>query len=191
MVILLTKDINLLPTEIIDDRKSRERTNLIILLSILITVTAFSLLLIPYNQLLRLEGKKRHLKESISRLSNITAVEKKLEEEKGKLVFRKKVLSMIETEEYDILLVLEKIEKLIPEDIFFLSLTTSGNKLTISGAAKNKEAVADLIHSMKELNIFEDVFVPSIIGVQTGVEEDQAGIKNFTMNCTIKTGKGN
>ncbi|NLY44104.1 MAG: PilN domain-containing protein [Clostridiaceae bacterium] len=189
---MIAKDINLLPYRIIKQRKSRDRTKLIILLSVLIAETTFSLLLIPYNEIVQLEARKRYLEDSITKIGNVEDIEKEIQLEQRKLDMRQAVLSVVEQEDYDILAVLEQTEELMPGEVFFLSLTTSRSGVTIAGIAENELVVAELIRNMKKVPFFEKVFVPSITERGSGSSGDleTKGV-SFIMNCTFKAGKDN
>lgn len=189
---MIIKDINLLPPDILNLRKRKKRANVFILLTILMVLTMFSLLLIPYKELTQLEQQKRDLQENIFGMSNVVGNDKLLSIAKNKVDSRKKFLDQIE-KDHNILLILEQIEKLMPTDMFFLSISTTENNLFISGIAKNDIVLADFIHSMKALNIFKNVFVPSISEIEENIGENNEKVvtKKFIMNCIIKTGKGN
>lgn len=180
------KDINLLPDKVVKDRKTRERTNMIILLSVLIVVTALSLLLIPINQMTELEASKKQYEQKIEKMLEIETLEKQLEVAQRNLLIRQKVIEAIQREEQDILFVLEQIEKITPKDLKFVSLTISGDTVNISGVTQSDVVIADFIRSMKMLNLFEDIFVPGITGHFKPNEEQSQEDKQFTLSAVLR-----
>ncbi|WHH59660.1 PilN domain-containing protein [Petroclostridium sp. X23] len=192
---MVVKDLNLLPQRVIKQRKSRERTNLIILIAIFVAVSAFSLLLIPFNEMLQLKSKKEFLQQSMPELQKVLESEKQLALEQEKLKLRMNVLNTIQTQELNILEIIESTEKVIPDDLFLMSLAVSGDSVNITGVAKSDVVVADFIRSMRQIGLFDKVFVSNVKGNQAAKQgnADQGTDETyqFNMSCTLKTVKGN
>ncbi|MGE4282255.1 MAG: PilN domain-containing protein [Clostridia bacterium] len=189
----MIKDINLLPPIVIRQRKSRERTKLIILLSILAVVSIFSLMLIPLNEIFRLEAKKEYLQHSMFGVQDVLEDENILADEQDRLELRMKMLNAVQTQDVNVLNIIQKTEELIPGELFFMSLTVTENNVNIAGVARSEVAVADFIRSMRQLGLFDKVFVSTMKGNRPTLESSVEGTNivnyQFNMNCTLKSGK--
>lgn len=56
------------------------------------------------------------------------------------------------------------IRDMVPEDLFFKSITIHPDNIEICGIAKNKIAIAEIKHNFKSIGIFENIFIPTISG---------------------------
>jgi Tfp pilus assembly protein PilN len=145
--------------------------------------------------MLQLKSKKEFLQQSMPEMQKILINEKQLGLEQEKLELRRNVLKMVQSQELDILNIIENTEDIIPDELFALSLSVSKDSINISGVAKSDVAVADFIRSMRQTGLFEKVFVSSVQndGSYNQNTNDMENDKNykFNMNCTLKTVKGN
>ena len=194
---MIVKDINLLPVEIINARKSIERTRLILLISVLIVVCIFSFMVVNYTEILGLKERKTQLTDLIKQAREIEDVENVVAADTALLYLRQNVLSVVEDSGDNTLEILEEIESLMPKKLFFLNMSFSKDSITLSGVAASNIVVADLIKSVKDLGIFEDVFVPSLtsqgkglLDIEVTEEEKKEQPVSFSMNCTLKGAEG-
>ena len=96
--------------------------------------------------------------------------------------FINKVAIEIDKDDYDILNMLTGMEGRIPSAMTLNSISVSGNKVTMTGQAESDTVIADFIYEMKRLNLFDDIFVPSISDAG-GVESAQ---KSFNVGMTLR-----
>lgn len=178
---MISKDFNFIPYEIIKVQKSRQKANMIFLLAILFVVSALSLLLIPYNQVKRLESQKAAYEAGIESIKDIESYERLLTLENQKLTLYKSFLGQVTDNEKVTIEMLETIEEVIPKEAFLTSVTVTETSLTLGGNAKSNLILADFIRSLKLTGLFDDVFLPSL---DTGIQSTE-GI-DFSLDCTIK-----
>ncbi len=68
----------------------------------------------------------------------------------------------------------------LPEEVFLQSIKMSLDKVEIQGVAKNKMSIALVENNLSRIEIFENVFIPSII--------ENSGYYTFTLSFTFKGG---
>ncbi len=180
---MTNKDFNFLPEEITKAQKNRQKINLVILLSILFVVTAFSLLLIPYNEIKRLEGVRDDYERKIQNVIAIEEVERNLSFEERRLEVRQELMYLIEEEEKPMLFFIEKIEETIPVDVSLNAISISANSIQVRGVAKSDIVLANFIRNMKETGLFEGVYGPSF---NTSESRDDESRVNFTVECLLR-----
>ena len=181
---MIKKDFNFLPPEIIRAQKNRQKVNLAILLSIFFLVAGFSLLLIPYNEMKRLEDLKAPYERKIETVIEIEEVEKMVTFEKQRLMIRQDLMHVIDQEAKPMLFWMEEIEKALPEDVAVNAMSLTANSIRVGGVAKSDIVLGNFIRNMKQLGLFEEVHVPAF---NTGAahEEHESGI-SFTLEGLIK-----
>ncbi len=69
----------------------------------------------------------------------------------------------------------------LPEDLFFQSLSMTNNQLQIQGMAPNRQTIAEYLHNMDALGIFEDVHISNI-----GRTSEEASEYTFVLSCRVK-----
>ncbi len=177
------KDFNFVPYEILKQQRSKNKINLIVLVSILIVVLAFSLLLIPYTELKNLEAKKVFFETSIQSTAKIDDIVKLISIKQVLLAVKEDVLEQIEQNESDLILVLEELEKALPEDTYIQAISFSEKGIKLSGVARSDVVLANFIRSLKHTGLFEEVYVPGYSGGSDGLEDNVT----FTVDCMIKS----
>lgn len=75
-------------------------------------------------------------------------------------------------------LLIYTIRDAIPRGVFFQRMLIDTQKVEIQGTAENKIAIAEFQHNLETVMDFQDIFVPSIAGIE--------GNYNFTITFTIK-----
>ena len=181
---MINKDFNFIPYEILRAQKNRQKANMAVLLTILAVVSAFSFLLIPYNEIQSLEARKESYERSIQAILGIENYEKLLALEMEKLSVRQNVMNMISKEEKDFLLVLEAIEDAVSTDVFLTSVSLSVSGVKLTGTAASELALADFIRDVKLTGLFEDVYLPSY-NMDGGSGKQTV---TFTVDCLLVTG---
>lgn len=82
---------------------------------------------------------------------------------------------------------LRKISSTTPEKVFFQSISITDKAVQIQCSSSSKVSAAELLHNMKALGIFEEVFMP---GINSSTEDNNAQ-QRFTLICTLKGGTNN
>ena len=82
---------------------------------------------------------------------------------------------------------IRKISSTTPEKVYFQSISISDKAVQIQCSSDSKISAAELLHNMKALGIFEEVFMPGI----TSSSEDNNAQQSFTLICTLKGGAKN
>jgi type IV pilus assembly protein PilN len=82
---------------------------------------------------------------------------------------------------------IRKISSTTPEKVFFQSISITDKAVQIQCSSDSRISAAELLHNMKELDIFEDVFMP---GINSGAEDNDS-LQSFTLICTLKGGEIN
>jgi type IV pilus assembly protein PilN len=76
---------------------------------------------------------------------------------------------------------LKDISSTLPSEVLFNSLEVVENTISIKGVSKNRQAVAELEHNLRELTIMSDVYVNSI-APQGSVKDEYS----FDIKCVLK-----
>jgi|LSQX01.1.fsa_nt_gb Tfp pilus assembly protein PilN len=168
----IKKDINLIPKDILKQRRGREQTRVLLLVLILIVFLSLSILLIFYNQSMQMGRRIIQLERDIEALPDIQRYEKAHEYYTDFIDYLNNVTIEIDKVDFDILNMLLSIEGRIPSAMRISSISVSGEIVTITGIADNDVVIADFIYGMKRLSIFEDTFVPSISGDNYGMQRN-------------------
>lgn len=83
---------------------------------------------------------------------------------------------------YDFIL---DLEELMPESMGFTNFQSSSGVISISGEARGKEPIAELIIQLKALPYIDDVFVTNI---SETFDEFDVPLTTFSFSCTMKDG---
>ena len=82
---------------------------------------------------------------------------------------------------------IRKISSTTPEKVFFQSISISDKAVQIQCSSDSKISAAELLHNMKALDIFEEVYMP---GINSSTQDNNAQ-QSFTLICTLKGGANN
>ncbi|MBK1810494.1 PilN domain-containing protein [Clostridium sp. YIM B02505] len=76
--------------------------------------------------------------------------------------------------------ILDKINLAVPKEVSFNNISLDESNISFNGQSKNRQAIGELQHNLKGLDIFEVVQVNSITG-----DEADSNYK-FDLKCTLK-----
>ena len=82
---------------------------------------------------------------------------------------------------------IRKISSTTPQKVYFQSISISDKTVQIQCSSDSKVSAAELLHNMKALGIFEEVFMPGI----NSSTQDNNSAQSFTLICTLKGGASN
>ena len=82
---------------------------------------------------------------------------------------------------------IRKISSTTPEKVSFQSISISDKVVQIQCSSDSKVSAAELLHNMKALGIFEEVFMP---GINSSTQDNNSS-QSFTLICTLKGGASN
>jgi type IV pilus assembly protein PilN len=101
-----------------------------------------------------------------------------LKEYKSALTVLNSQLAMSDTVQTDLF---NFISSTVPVDITINSLSINGGNIVIQGTSILRESVAQLEKNLKDIDIIDKVFIPSI-----AEQEEEISNYSFSVNCTIK-----
>ncbi|QEK12132.1 PilN domain-containing protein [Crassaminicella thermophila] len=162
-----------------NSKKIAYRVGVFILLGIFIIIPLMNLYTIRKleNEVVE-TNNTMNTSENYEERKDIEIKVQKIDELKKKL----KKLKKIETDikEKDIIndFLIYTIRDMVPENLFFESITIHPDNVEICGIAKNKIAIAELKHNFKNIDIFKNIFIPTISGNE--------GRYEFMLSFTIK-----
>lgn len=142
--------------------------------------------------------KIKNLKEEISQYEDIinSASYKDTYVKKGNLEKKIKILNEYNTAvanineiiaDSDIINsdIFKTIDDVLPQDVFFQSLSISNDNLSIQGTASNRVSVAEFQHNLEVTGSFYDINVSSISSA------NENGGYSFTLTCRLKEEQNN
>jgi len=174
------KDINLLPYNVLEERKNRERTKVFITILVIFGFIGLILIYLPLFKAKSLEREKKAMQAKVDEIKHVVDDKNKLDRIRIRVEQKENLLKEIEKKEVFVKDILELIEKEIPQKIYSVQINVGGSEsIIISGVAVNDNAIADLIYNIRGTQKFSDIFVGSI--PPTAVN----GV-NFTINLIIK-----
>ncbi|MZQ76387.1 MAG: hypothetical protein GT589_09595 [Peptoclostridium sp.] len=178
---LKSKQINLLPEEILRRRKSGKNYVAAGIAAIIILGFASGVYIGIGREISRLDKLNADMEESSGTLelasehqAFLDSVEKRVEE-------KRKILQRIEEENESFTSMFSSLEENLPTDIGFINVTSSSEgEIVIKGTAGSEVSVAEFVHNLKDDGYFEKVFVSSI-------ERDSSENSgcSFTLTCSF------
>ena len=186
--------INLLPPEEKIERKFRITLppigiyeiagTLILTLSILWAFFSFSASRVKISSL------KSQIKRDSTELVALREVQKKVNELEtkkrdfeNKVNIAKRLLSSINTE----VMILDEFSKALPEYVWIISFTHTGNIIKIEGASFSNLFIADFIQNIKSSSLFGENVILEKIDVK---KEEETEYLTFTMQIPVKASVG-
>ncbi|PKM50793.1 MAG: hypothetical protein CVV02_09875 [Firmicutes bacterium HGW-Firmicutes-7] len=173
-------EINLVPRTIAEGVHSQSRKRTSLLLVILVAVSLVAAFGYFQGKNIALERKKEQLEQDIAAANEVQNIKLDYETLRNRLAYREKIMEASKSSSEQFVAVLEVMEKQMPSDVFYLSLTDTGTSLEISCVAKDKLTVAKFIETLKGMD-FSDVYVPAIS--ESGTEEDPNSFITFSVSC--------
>jgi len=99
-------------------------------------------------------GRNNYLKEEIKKVDKQIAEIKELKKQRQALISRMNVIYQLQGSRTQIVHVFEDFVRLLPEGIYFKSITQKGANLSIDGTAQSNARVSALMRNLDESNWF-------------------------------------
>jgi len=180
------KQINLLPKEIQNQKRSARFISLIMILVLM----ASSLGVVQYFQLKKAIGEKEeqiaHEKILITALNKKKSNISMLKGHVQRIEVKDKVLTSLYIANHSPSMVFKLLENSTPKDITYMSIQfASANQVSINGVSNSENAIADFIYNLKRVTVdkdkfYTDVFVSNISKV---VIENSRTEFQFNIQC--------
>lgn len=168
-------------------KKSTKKVFHTVIIVLIIIIPTFGIY--SYNQykITKLENRLSALQDSMTSNERVEGIKKYKEVEKKLEVLKQyftalnnvndKInrLDVINSELFN------KLESVFPKTVFIRNLSVTTNEIQMQGVSKDKIAVAELQHNLKELKIFDKVHVSIITN-----ESDEGSNVIFAVLCTLK-----
>ncbi len=174
---VLKKEINLLPKEILMQRRFDKTFLKVCFIAIRILVLAGLLLCIPLFQTFTLTGEKNVLRQEVDSLAKIEEVEAQVHSANAQLSGYRNLIDTLSRNDSVIGVILTTMEKVIPNAMYLTSVaqqtqeikgengapTQYQKAIIIKGMARDKAAVADFQKSLKDTKLYKNVYVTDIL----------------------------
>ena len=180
------KEINLLP-DLYFKKKRQVRSIIFVACIVAVCVSVFLYNLFEmYSELELVKAQN---------IKTIEAIEEKDEEQrrqtlltalKKRIEFKVNLLKEIEAENTSVLLVADVIESSLPEGVLYVNVDfTSTESMTVYGRTDNQNEIPDLIHKLREQNIFKKVNVETITKIESEYYAGTETYYEFTLICSF------
>jgi len=143
--------INLLPWR--EARRKRQQRDFILLLLAGGLIAALAVFLFQWqiNQLIaNQEARNQYLQGEIARLKKAEIEIKELEKAKARLLSRLEVIQNLQTSRPEMVKTLDAIPRLLPENVYLLTLKSDGAQLTLKGIANSNNAISTFMRNLAE-----------------------------------------
>ena len=177
--------INLLPF-----RAARKKENIRRQVSIFLLSLAFLLIILFYynwNLGHKIDGLNANIKQTKSELNKYDKINKEIAEIKNKLSNLKKkmaVMKTLESNRFEPTRLLDTMTQVtVPKRMWFTSLESKDNKVSIAGIALDNKTVADFMVRLEQTGLFSDVDLNTL--KQRKVEK--SNLKSFQISCVKKS----
>jgi type IV pilus assembly protein PilN len=147
--------INLLPWRE-TQRKQQQRDFIFLLVAgLVVAVLGMSLVHLQIdNQITRQEERNEYLRGEITRLKKAEAEIKELDKVRARLLARLDVIQHLQTSRPGMVKVFDAIPRLLPENVYLVSLKNDGNQLTMKGIANSNNAISLFMRNLAESTEF-------------------------------------
>ena len=143
--------INLLPWR--EARRKQKQRNFILLLLAggLVAALAVTLWQLQIDQLIaNQEARNQYLQGEIARLKKAEAEIKELEKVRVRLLSRLEIIQNLQTSRPGMVKVLDALPRLLPDNVYLLSLKSDGAQLTVKGIANSNNAISAFMRNLAE-----------------------------------------
>lgn len=102
------------------------------------------------------------IKKSDDKITDILEKEKEINVLKERLEQLEQLDKFIKMQDIITEHLLDSITARVPENVFLNSMMFNLNLITLDGIAKDKKSISDFEYKLKEIECFEDIFIPAI-----------------------------
>lgn len=135
----------------------------IIIMLIMIVYSIVNLVVInKLSEEIFLLRQQVEIKKLNSKMTDILEKEKEIETLKEKFEQLEKLDEFINMQDFINEHLLESITARVPENVFLNSMMFNSRLITLEGIAKDKKSISDFEYKLREIEYFEDIFIPAI-----------------------------
>ncbi len=143
--------INLLPWRAAQRKRQQRDFILLLVAGALIAALAVFLLQLQIQQLIaNQEARNQYLQGEIARLKKAETEIKELEKAKARLLSRLEVIQNLQVSRPEMVKALDAIPRLLPENVYLLTLKSDGSQLTLKGIASSNNAISAFMRNLAE-----------------------------------------
>ncbi|WP_221795783.1 PilN domain-containing protein [Oceanobacter mangrovi] len=157
-------NINLLPwRERLKKERQQQFLSVIVAVAAVAFVCIWSVSSFYDGQLSNQQGRNNFLKSEISTLDKQIAEINKLTETRSQLIERMELIQNLQGNRPVIVRLFDELARAVPDDLYYTSLSISGDRVSIKGVAKSNNRVAALMRNFDESSWFTE---PALLGVK-------------------------
>lgn len=177
--------VNFLPRSRANAAKQSDSSKNMMALFVGAVVIAAILILYPLVQLLPLKSRYANANDQIEQLKSIETVVNKFYQSKDMYTDASNFKAITDSNNDTLEDFIEDLEKQMPSDVAFASMTVNNGSVTFTGTASSKESVADLIDKLRRMKNVSSV----VIGSEAETKDSLGVITvTFSMTCNITAG---
>ena len=192
---IFKKDINLIPEHVSVEKQKIAAYKLTLLAASVVVVFMVVIMAVQVRSVVSLGVQSSSLKEKIESLKDIETLEQDLQKVRATLNAKKNYEKSIDELNSNMLLVLDLLERIMPEDVLLSALVdgvaAGGERtVTIEGSCSSKTILADFENKLRESDVFSSVFVPEITqadqDARSSNSPDVAKSTGFSIVCSFR-----
>ncbi len=178
--------INLLPWR--DDRRQEQKKEFLTLLALVFALGVGLVLLadrVVNSQIDNQKARNQYLTENIRELDKMVAEIKDLQRKRNQLIDRMRVIQELQGNRPIIVRVLDQLVRTVPDGVFYTSIGSTNNVISISGIAESNNRVSSLMRRLDASDWLEN---PNLTGVTSAPQYgDQAN--SFQLSVQVQLPK--
>ncbi|MEM6605372.1 MAG: PilN domain-containing protein [Pseudomonadota bacterium] len=176
--------INLLPwREARREELKRAFLTIVALVAALGVVVILAVDRVINSQIDNQRSRNEYLTKNIKELDKQVAEIRDLQRKRNQLIDRMRVIQELQGNRPIIVRVLDQLVRTVPDGVFYTSVTSSGNRLTIAGVAESNNRVSSL---MRRLDASDWLKNPNLDAVRAApLYGDQANTFNLTVDVDL------
>lgn len=174
--------INLLPWRE-DRRAARHRRFLGVLVGAFLVACAGILAVHLYmaDLISNQEARNQMLRDEITRIARVEREIREMENTEARLISRLEAIRGLQQSRPDKVVGLDTLVRLVPPDVYVLSISTRGNNYTLRGNARFNQTVSDFMREFEQSPVFND---PTLRVIQNQRVGDDVPVSNFELNVS-------
>lgn len=181
-------EINLLPKSYYISKRRKQMGLMLVGIGLILVLLLGGLYVSKLMQVIKIKNKINEVTKEQQKYTAILAQIESIKKDESTLMERKNIYDTLRKEQKIWAEILDKLNKSVPNNLWFTSVTNSKAKggdrsFTILGSAVSKVAVANFINNLKNSNFFSDVTFETIN--DTGPGNNLSRI-SFNVTCKSK-----
>ncbi|MER2513787.1 MAG: PilN domain-containing protein [Nitrosomonas ureae] len=106
------------------------------------------------NRIEHQQERNNYLRGEIARLKKAAEELKELEKTKARLVDRLNVIQKLQTSRPGMVQMLDKLVRIVPQDIYLTEFKTANNQVFLKGVARSDNVISDFMRNIRNTNLF-------------------------------------